>query len=66
MKDVLATGAPNQGQPPLTLAQYRLEARSWGANAGLVNQGLGGAGAPNTPPRLNPWHKNLDDVMFYL
>jgi hypothetical protein len=66
MRDILLAPTPPAGQPPLTLAQYRQDPNSWGANAGGGNVGIGGAGAANTAPRLNPWHPRLDDIMFYL
>jgi len=53
--------APAAGALPTTLAQYRQIANCWNMNPPQA-AAPGNAG----PARINPWHPNVDNVMFYL
>jgi hypothetical protein len=63
VKGIFQHQAPAAGAQLLTLAQYRQIEDFRGMNP---PQPAAPGAAPAGPARVNPWHPNVDDVMFYL
>ena len=54
---------------PTTLIQYNQDPLSWRANAAQPAGGPINVAANQgfvAPARVNPWHPNVDEIMFYL